>query len=159
MGKNFVDQKLLLAEIIIYQQKYREMQEHNLLHDDKLPMPKMSDVIGRMVLEMSRKFSNLPSFNRYYNDLDDMRQEAALTVVHAIRKYDTTRNTSPFAFLTECIKNTFFAYLKKKYKDSNFRLKMIEEEFIKHNRPFVNEIEKDMRANQEEREKKHVFSD
>lgn len=48
-----------------------------------------------------------------YEEIDDIRQEALMSLFTYINRYDETRNTSAFAFVTELISNAMNGYLKK----------------------------------------------
>lgn len=51
--------------------------------------------------------------SRAYEEIDDIRQEALMSLFAYINRYDEERNTSAFAFVTQCISNAFNLYLGK----------------------------------------------
>lgn len=48
-----------------------------------------------------------------YEEIDDIRQEALMTLFTYINRYDETRNSSAFAFVTQLITNALNLYLSK----------------------------------------------
>lgn len=50
---------------------------------------------------------------RAYDEIDDIRQEALMTLFTYINRYDEERNSSAFAFVTQLISNAFNLYLKE----------------------------------------------
>ena len=48
-----------------------------------------------------------------YEEIDDIRQEALMTLFTYINRYDETRNSSAFAFVTELITNALNLYLSE----------------------------------------------
>ena len=48
-----------------------------------------------------------------YEEIDDIRQEALMTLFTYINRYDETRNSSAFAFVTQLITNALNLYLSE----------------------------------------------
>jgi len=81
---------------------------------------------------------------RNYNlaDKDDMKSEAVITCVNSLFKFNI-KKSKPFSYFTSIIYNSYFYYLKRKYKHDNFKMEFYEDSYIQANKPFVNEYKKD----------------
>ena len=51
-----------------------------------------------------------------YEEIDDIRQEALMTLFTYINRYDETRNSSAFAFVTQLITNALNLYLSEMHE-------------------------------------------
>jgi len=115
---------------------------------------KPSEKLGRMLMLLAKNNTKHPSFCRYFNaDLDDMKTEAVITCLQALPKYNFEKE-DPFSYFTSVVLNAFKYYLKRKYKNDNFRMRLIREMYIQANKPFTNEIQKDMN---ETKRDKNIF--
>jgi len=128
---------------------YEEMLKYN---ETKKP----SEKLGRMFMLLAKNNTRHSSYCRYFNaDLDDMKTEAVITCLQALPKYNFEKE-DPFSYFTSVVLNAFKYYLKRKYKNDNFRMRLIREMYIQANKPFTNEIQKDMN---ETKRDKNIFID
>lgn len=125
--KNYVNNSDLRAEILLYRES-----------------GKISHNLGKMLLLIAKGVSGMSWFRRYGHHIDDLRQEGVVAAIKALKKFNPEKSQNAFAYLTQCMFHQFQAYLKKKYQHDNFRMEMMEEEFRKNNRQFVNEIQRTM---------------
>jgi len=73
---------------------------------------KMSDELAKMCMMLVERYAKKSNFSGYtYND--DMQAYALVNLVKYWNKFDVTRSDNPFAFLTQCVKMSFFQYLNK----------------------------------------------
>jgi len=130
----YIDKKDFLAEML----KYNETK-------------KPSDKLGKMFMSLAKNNARHSSFCRYFHaDLDDMKTEAVIACLLALPKYDFSRE-DPFSYFTSVVLNAFKYYLKRKYKNDNFRMKLLREMYIQANKTFTNEIQKDMNETKKEK--------
>jgi DNA-directed RNA polymerase specialized sigma24 family protein len=91
--KNYLNNKDLLAEVV----KSKAQQQ-------------MSDKLALMLTMLCKKYAKRGNFANYsYND--DMQGYAMLMLVKTWNSFDPAKSNNPFAFFTQCIKNSFIQYL------------------------------------------------
>lgn len=99
--KNYLNNKDLLAEVV----KSKAQQQ-------------MSDKLALMLTMLCKKYAKKGNFANYsYND--DMQGYAMLMLVKTWKSFDPNKSNNPFAFFTQCIKNSFIQYLnhEKRQRD------------------------------------------
>lgn len=101
----------------------------------------ISHELGLILQLLSKKISHLPSFRSYSKEeVEDMRTEGVISSMQALSKFNIKRK-NPFSYFTMTIINAFKQYLKKKYKDDNFTLAIIEDAYHAENKLFINEVQ------------------
>jgi len=104
----------------------------------------ISNKLGKKIQLLAKHIARLPSFSRYFHaDLDDMKTDAIIACLKSLPKFDM-KLKDPFAYFTTVVLNAFKYYLKRKYKNDNFRMKLIEEIYTQNDKQFTNEIKKDI---------------
>ena len=117
----------------------------------------ISNELACMIKQLTEKYSHSSNWKRYNHcDLEDMRSDAMIACIKALSKFSLDR-TNPFAYFTEVVKNTYKYYMKKKYNDDNFKMELVEDAYSQANKPFTNEIKKDI--NQHKRDKQMRAND
>ena len=140
--KNYIDGDEFFQEMLLY-------------FENKKP----SENLARMLCLLAENISHSNYFRRYNDaDLDDMRSDAVIACLSALPKYETSRE-NPFAYFTRVVLNAFKYYLKRKYKNDNFRMDLIEDVYIQNNKPFVNDIKKDYMKNNKDKSLKIEIED
>lgn len=100
---NYLNNRDMLAEVI--QSKA-----------DDYPTPKLAKMFMLLVDRYGSKYSYA---NYTYND--DMRAYALMSLVKTWRAFKPEKSSNPFAFFTQCIKNSFIQYLNQEKKQRNIR--------------------------------------
>jgi DNA-directed RNA polymerase specialized sigma subunit len=73
---------------------------------------KMNDKLARMIQLLCAKYAAKGNFVNYtYNS--DMQAYAMMMLVRTWNSFDPNKSNNPFAFFTQCIKNSFIQYLNK----------------------------------------------
>jgi hypothetical protein len=73
---------------------------------------RMTDGLARSLSLLTERYSKKGNFVNYtYND--DMRGYAMLMLVRTWNGFDPAKSSNPFAFFTQCIKNSFIQYLNQ----------------------------------------------
>lgn len=78
----------------------------------------MNDKLAHMLMELVKRYAKKGNFSGYtFND--DMQGHALTMLVRTWKGFDASRSQNPFAFYTQCIKNSFIQYINKerKYRD------------------------------------------
>ena len=71
----------------------------------------MTDKLARMLQLLCSKYAKKGNFVNYsYND--DMQSYAMMMLVRTWNSFNPEKSNNPFAFFTQCIKNSFIQYLK-----------------------------------------------
>ena len=100
---NYLNNRDMLAEVI--QSK-----------SDDYPTPKLANMFMLLVARYGKKYSYA---NYTYND--DMQAYALMMLVKTWRSFKPEKSQNPFAFFTQCIKNSFIQYLNQEKKQRNIR--------------------------------------
>jgi len=80
----------------------------------------MSDTLARMLQMLCSKYAKKGNFVNYtYND--DMQAYALMMLVRTWNSFKPEKSSNPFAFFTQCIKNSFIQYLKQEQRQRNVR--------------------------------------
>lgn len=80
----------------------------------------MSDMLARMLQLLCSKYAKKGNFVNYsYNE--DMQAYAMMMLVRTWNSFDPDKSSNPFAFFTQCIKNSFIQYLKQEQKQRDVR--------------------------------------
>lgn len=87
----------------------------------------MSDVLAKMLQLLCSRYGKKGSFVNYsYNE--DMQAYAMMMLVRTWNSFDPDKSSNPFAFFTQCIKNSFIQYLNQERRQRNVRdLMMIDQ--------------------------------
>lgn len=93
--KNYLNNRDLLAEVL----KSKEV-------------GKMSDKLAHMLTLLCARYARRGQFAAYtYND--DMQAYAMMMLVRTWNAFNPEKSNNPFAFFTQCIKNSFIQYLNQ----------------------------------------------
>lgn len=80
----------------------------------------MSSKLATMLQLLCSKYATKGSFVNYsYNE--DMQSYAMLMLVKTWDRFDLNKSNNPFAFFTQCIKNSFIQYLNQEKRQRNTR--------------------------------------
>lgn len=80
----------------------------------------MSNELARMLQMLCAKYARKGSFVNYtYNE--DMQAYAMMMLVRTWNSFDPEKSNNPFAFFTQCIKNSFIQYLNQEKRQRNIR--------------------------------------
>ncbi|PPD55721.1 MAG: hypothetical protein CTY12_00245 [Methylotenera sp.] len=83
-------------------------------------MGKMSNRLATMLQLLCAKYATKGNFVNYtYND--DMQAYALLMLVRTWNSFDLNKSSNPFAFYTQCIKNSFTQYLNQEKRQRTIR--------------------------------------
>ncbi len=96
--KNYLNNKDMLVQLALSREKGR-----------------MTDELAKMFMMLSERYAKKGCYIGYsYND--DMRSHALMSLVTAWPKFNPEKSSNPFAFFTECIKNSFNQILNSEKK-------------------------------------------
>jgi len=102
-GKYYIDRKVLMAQVIASKEK-----------------DQMSDTLAAMLTLLTKKYATSSKYAGYtFND--DMQAYAMMMLVRTWRSFKPDKSDNPFAFYTQCIKNSFIQYLNQEKKHRNVR--------------------------------------
>lgn len=72
--------------------------------------PKMTDKLARMLMMLCARYGRRANFANYtYNE--DMQAYAMMMLVRTWNSFNPEKSNNPFAFFTQCVKNSFIQYL------------------------------------------------
>lgn len=88
---------------------------------------KMTDKLARMLMLLTKRYAKKGNFASYtYND--DMVSYALMMLVRTWAGFNPEKSSNPFAFYTQCIKNSFVQYLNQERKHRNIRDSLLVEQ-------------------------------
>lgn len=80
----------------------------------------MSDLLARMLMLLCSNYARKNNWGGYsYND--DMQGYAVMMLVRTWNSFDPEKSNNPFAFYTQCIKNSFVQYLNQEKRQRDVR--------------------------------------
>lgn len=80
----------------------------------------MTQKLATMLQLLTTKYAKKGNFSGYtYNE--DMQAYAMLMLVKTWDSFDPNKSSNPFAFFTQCIKNSFIQYLNQEKNQRNIR--------------------------------------
>jgi len=81
---------------------------------------KMTNDLAKMLTLLTSRYAKKGNFANYtYND--DMQSYAMLMLVKTWNSFDPAKSSNPFAFFTQCIKNSFIQYLNYEKRQRDIR--------------------------------------
>lgn len=81
---------------------------------------RMSDLLAKMLMLLCSKYAKKGNFVNYsYNE--DMQAYAMMMLVRTWASFDPDKSNNPFAFYTQCIKNSFIQFLNQEKRQRNIR--------------------------------------
>lgn len=81
---------------------------------------KMSTHLAKMLQLLTARYAKKGNFANYtYND--DMQSYAMLMVVKTWQGFDPAKSSNPFAWFTQCIKNSFIQYLNQEKRQRDIK--------------------------------------
>lgn len=100
---NYLNNRDLLAEVIASKEQM-----------------KMTDKLAHMLQTLTARYAKKGNFANYtYND--DMQAYAMLMLVRTWNSFDPRKSSNPFAFFTQCVKNSFIQYLNQERRQRDIR--------------------------------------
>lgn len=101
--KNYLNNKDLLAQVIMSKEQGQ-----------------MTDRLAHMLQTLCARYGKKGNFANYtYND--DMQAYAMMMLVRTWNSFKPEKSNNPFAFFTQCIKNSFIQFLNQEKKQRNIR--------------------------------------
>lgn len=93
------------------------------VHQSKIE-GKMTDTLAKMLMLLCSKYAKKGNFVGYsYND--DFQSYALLMLVRTWNSFNPEKSNNPFAFFTQCIKNSFIQYLNQEKRQRVIRDEML----------------------------------
>ncbi len=104
---NYLNNRDLLAQVVHCQQT-----------------GKMSNELVKMLTLLVERYSTKGNLAGY-SYIEDMRSHAMVNLVTAWKKFNPDKSNNPFAFFTECVKNSFNQYLNYEDKESTAKNELL----------------------------------
>ena len=84
----------------------------------------MTDRLAHMLQTLAARYGRRGNFANYtYND--DMQAYAMMMLVRTWNRFDPAKSNNPFAFFTQCIKNSFIQFLNQERRQRDIRDSML----------------------------------
>lgn len=81
---------------------------------------RMSDLLAKMLQLLCSRYAKKGNFINYsYNE--DMQAYAMMMLVRTWNSFDPEKSNNPFAFFTQCVKNSFIQYLNQEQRQRDVR--------------------------------------
>ena len=128
---NYLNNKDLLKEVI-------KSKEQN----------KMSDKLAHMLQTLTARYGKKGNFSGYtYNE--DMQAYAMLMLVKTWNSFNPEKSNNPFAFFTQCIKNSFIQYLNQERRQRDVRDELLVDNGLTPSHTYMSDHEARLREHQE----------
>jgi DNA-directed RNA polymerase specialized sigma24 family protein len=128
---NYLNNKDLLAQVILSKEQ-----------------GKMTDELAKMLQTLCLRYGKKSNFSGYsYND--DMQAYAMFMLVRTWNSFDPAKSSNPFAFFTQCVKNSFRQYLHKEKRQRDIRDMLLVDEGMNPSNTFISNYEDERRLHQE----------
>lgn len=98
----------------------------------------MTNELATSLMLLAERYSKSPKFANY-SYIQDMRSFAMLMLVRTWNSFDLAKSDNPFAFYTQCIKNSFKQFLNQEKKQRNVRDKMMVDQGLNPSQTYVDE--------------------
>lgn len=128
---NYLNNKDLLAQVVLSKQQGR-----------------MTDRLAHMLQTLAARYGKKGNFANYtYNE--DMQAYAMLMLVKTWNSFDPEKSSNPFAFFTQCIKNSFIQYLNQERRQRDVRDELLVENGLSPSHTYLSDHEARLREHQE----------
>ena len=137
--------------------KVKYLNNADLLKQVKLSKEqgKMSDELAKMLTMLTHNFSKQSKFANYtYNQ--DMRAYAMMMLVRTWHKFNEEQSNNPFAFYTQCVKNSFIQYLNQEKRQRVIRDEILVKKGLTPSFNYQLEYESSRHVEDEEDHAQHV---
>lgn len=135
---NYLNNKSLLAQVIASKE-----QGH------------MTDELAKMLQLLTARYGKKGNFVNYtYNE--DMQAYAMMSLVKTWNSFDPAKSSNPFAFFTQCIKNSFIQYLKLEKRQRVIRDELLVDSGLTPSYNYQMEYEAQRHVHDEEDHEQHV---
>lgn len=102
--------------------------------------------LDKMLRVLCLRITKRKEFCRYYHIHDDMISHGSIVAWSAVGKFNL-QYSNPFAYLTTCIRKSYFGFLNSYYDNENFNRYLVMMQYHKLHKPFVDEIQNTMDKN------------
>ncbi len=108
--KQYVDNKLFLAAMVVYKEGINDWKAAN---GDKESRPRVPDFIGECIMKIATHLSHRPNFINY-TFREEMICDGIENCLQYIDNFDVAKSRNPFAYFTQII---YFAFLRRIAKE------------------------------------------
>lgn len=108
----------------------------------------MTDKLALMLQTLTRRYAKKGNFANYsYND--DMQGYAMLMLCKTWTSFDENKSNNPFAFFTQCIKNSFIQYLNQERRARDIKNKTLIESGLSPSFSYILDYEENFHEKRE----------
>lgn len=128
---NYLNNKDLLTQVVLSKEQGR-----------------MTDRLAHMLQTLAARYGKKGNFANYtYNE--DMQAYAMLMLVRTWSSFDPEKSSNPFAFFTQCIKNSFIQYLNQERRQRDVRDELLIENGLSPSHTYLSDHEARLRDHEE----------
>lgn len=109
--------------------KYIDKKKFHQLIIQWIEVGKPDDIDNEIIENLFKLINRISSRRnfRYYVFLDDMKGEAMIHCVKALKRTYSKDKDNPYGYFTTCIHNAFIQYIKKEKKLADFKFHIIQD--------------------------------
>lgn len=108
---------------------------------------KMTNELAKMLQLLTMRYGKKGNFANYtYND--DMQSYAMLMIVKTWQGFDPAKSSNPFAWFTQCIKNSFIQYLNYEKRQRDIRDEVLVDSGMSPSYNYMYEYAEENKANE-----------
>jgi len=120
---HYVDNKLLLEEMIKYLDAVKEAEESDSVK------PRIPEYIGECLLKISNRLSTKPNFINY-TYREEMISDGIENCINYLENFNPEKSNNPFAYFTQIIYYAFLRRIQKEKKQLYIKHKSLEQSLI-----------------------------
>jgi hypothetical protein len=117
---HYVNNKELYQKLVERKQRVLAARENNL------PVPRVDDYLGKVILDICNKLSFRWNFINY-TYRDEMVSDGIENCLDVVDKFDPEKSTNPFAYFTKIAFRAFVRRIQKEKKQQLIKNKLLEE--------------------------------
>lgn len=116
---HYIDNKMFYAEMVKWKKEWKKAKKA------ELPLPPVTDYIGRCFLAIAERLSYRPNFINYpYRD--EMVGDGIENCLMYAANFDPNKSKNPFSYFTQIIYYAFVRRIQKEKKQNYIKFKSIE---------------------------------
>lgn len=116
---HYIDNKVFYAEMVKWKKEWKKAKKA------ELPLPPVTDYIGRCFLAIAERLSYRPNFINYpYRE--EMVGDGIENCLMYAANFDPTKSKNPFSYFTQIIYYAFIRRIQKEKKQNYIKFKCIE---------------------------------
>jgi len=131
---HYINNKDFFAEMLKYKKEVAHAKKHGL------EKPKVSEYIGKCLLEIANRLGTKGNFSGY-SYLPEMKSDGIENCLMYFDSFNPKKSQNPFAYFTQIIKWAFIRRIHKEHRQHHIKLKNLENNIFNSEFPMPTDLE------------------